>query len=186
MGNFAEAYLDRNSDLRCRCGALLSGSWECLDTGERWFECFNCGEKYKATRFELLSLRQRMPPNPYLPENLFYTTDPAVAEVDPNAILVWSTRLGPKEGNPGMSCPKERPFVYMIINRGSGGDGTPQEPSSIVVDRTTMMAKSPEDVMKRALYELAWQDAKQQGSGPQIVRSLESLEVLVDPFHRSG
>jgi hypothetical protein len=76
-------------------------------------------------------------------------------------------------------CNDERPFVYMITCKGSGGEDGPQMPSAIVRDRTTMLAKTTEDVKKRALYELAQEDA---AADPKIVRSPESLEVLVGPF----
>jgi len=90
------------------------------------------------------------------------------------------------EGDPEMSCGEERPFEYMIINRGSGETG-PQMPASIIVDRTSVMAKSPEDAKTRALYRLALKDAAENSrlradGKPQFARELESLEVLVRPF----
>lgn len=77
-------------------------------------------------------------------------------------------------------CNGERAFVYMIVDKGSGGENTPQRPPSIIVDQTTMLACSPEDVKQRALYQLAQADA---AAKPEpIVRDLARLEVLVTPF----
>ena len=86
-----------------------------------------------------------------------------------------------------MSCSDQpRMFVYAIVDFGSGGDG-PQRPPSIVVDRTSMIAKSVEEVKKRALYALAQADATAGGaleatSARTVRGSVESLEVLVQPF----
>ena len=128
-------------------------------------------QKVRVTRWEV-GLSRPFDHGPYMFDRCPYVFEPTVRF---EGVFVTPQFL---EGEPEMSCNEERPFVYMIIDRGSGDDG-PQIPASIIVDRTTMLAKSPKDVEKRALYQLAQDDAN---ADPPRPRCLESLEVLVLPF----